>query len=71
MTIQLPASPEVRASLPWCGECEDALLPGCNRYTEFMRIEWRYRDAARESDTTGAKHLSRRGRPTGGMQWPS
>jgi hypothetical protein len=44
---------------------------GCNRDTEVTRIEWRYLDAAPESDRTGEKDLPRRGRPTGGMQWPS
>lgn len=71
MNTQPPASSEIRASLLWCGECEDELPPGCNRYTEVMRIEWRYLDAAPESDRTGEKDLPRRGRPAGGMQWPS
>ena len=44
---------------------------GCSRDTEVARIEWRYLDAAPESDRTGEKDLPRRGRPTGGMQWPS
>jgi hypothetical protein len=41
----------------------------CNRDTE--RIEWRYLDATPEWDRTGDKDLPRKGRPTGGMQWPS
>jgi hypothetical protein len=41
----------------------------CNRDTE--RIEWRYLDATPEWDGTGEKDLLRRGRLTGGMQWPS
>ena len=44
---------------------------GCNRDTEVTRIEWRYLDAAPESDRTGEKDLPRGGRPAGGMQWPS
>ncbi len=44
---------------------------GCNRDTEVTRVEWRDLDAAPESDRTDEKALPRRGRPTGGMQWPS
>jgi len=38
---------------------------------EITRIEWRYLDAAPESDRTGEKDLPRGGRPAGGTQWPS
>jgi hypothetical protein len=44
---------------------------GCNRDTEVTRIGWRYLDSAPESARTGEKDLPRRGRPTGGMKWPS
>lgn len=44
---------------------------GCNRDTQVTRIERRYLDAAPESGRTGEKDLPRRGRPTGGVQWPS
>jgi hypothetical protein len=44
---------------------------GSNRDTEVTRVEWRDLDGAPESDRTGEKDLHERGRPTGGMQWPS